>query len=287
MKTRFLFPAALLCLFSVLLSVGGVFALWQYFDDAEPGFEPIASGVEGFNYMVEDIPDDEVTLIERLDDVLNRRYQTEIVKDSWDYLINETIQVRWEPNAPPYVGSMDKNYQTQIDALFGDVLIDTSVSFILKNQDLNWDGYSEITLYSTSDVLDSDSPWPAGAICVYITVFTPVLDEGRNIVGYNMVCESLHGYAPKVRYGENDLTPSFSTDHWRDDIGYYVWNYETNASDAYRVPADALSNDGTKPFRYDYESYGKYYQYSWQATTPYGKTASECLDGRIPYLGWW
>ena len=72
-----------------------------------------------------------------------------LVMDSRDYLINETIQVRWDPYATPYVGSMDKNYSEQIAALFKDVLVDTSVSFILKNQDLNWDGYNEISLYST------------------------------------------------------------------------------------------------------------------------------------------
>ena len=102
-----------------------------------------------------------------------------------------------------------------------------------------------------------------------------------------MVCESLHGYAPKVRYGSNDLTPSFSTDHWRDDIGYMVWNDLTGTSDVYRVPADAMSNDGTKPFRYDYASYSKYYHDIWYATTPYGNTASQCLDGKIPWISWW
>ena len=100
-----------------------------------------------------------------------------------------------------------------------------------------------------------------------------------------MVCESLHGYAPKVRYGSNDLTPSFSTDHWRDDIGYMVWNEATNSSDVYRVPEYAMSNDGTKLFRNDYNSYNQYYQYWWHATTPYGNTAGQCLNGKIPWLG--
>ena len=275
---------AFLCALLLLLSTGGVFAIWRYYEETKAAEEGLPYSVGGFNYLTEDMPDEEVTLIQRLSDILNGQYTSDVVDDPLDYLINETIQVRWDEYAPPYVGSMDANYQTQINTLFGDVLIDTSLSFILKNQDLNWDGYSEIALYSTSDVLDSDSQWPVNAVCVYITVFTPVLDAQKNIIGYDMVCESLHGYAPEVRYGSNDTTPSFSTDHWRDDIGYMVWNDATNSSDTFRVPDDALSNDGTKPFRYDFNSYNRYYQNVWYATTPYGKTASQCLDGKIPWL---
>ena len=25
----------------------------------------------------------------------------------------------------------------------------------------------------------------------------------------------------------------------------------------------------------------------WYATTPYGNTASQCLDGKIPWISWW
>lgn len=284
---RLLSTSFIACILAISLSVGGVFAVWRYYDPTPPAQQEITPGLKGFSYSIEDMPGDEVTLVERLHAILNRQYQTDTVQDSRDYLINETIQVRWSPDAPPYVGSMDSDYATQIDALFGDVLTDTSVSFILKNQDLNWDGFSEIALYSTSDPLDSDSEWPTGAVCVYLTVYTPVVDAQYNIVGYELVCESLHGYAPKVRYGSTDLTPSFSTDHWRDDIGYMVWNDLTGTTDTFRVPSDALSNDGTKPFRYDYNSYSKYYQDIWYATTPYGNTASQCLDGKIPWIGWW
>ena len=287
MFKRFLSSIALLCVLATALSVGGVFAIWSYYDDTEAAYHNMSPELKGFNYVVEDLPTEEVSLIERLHQILNQEYQTDIVQDSRDYLINKTIQVRWDDNAPPYVGSMDKNYATQIDALFGDIMTDTSLSFILKNQDLNWDGYSEISMYSTVDPLDSSSEWPTGAICVYLTVFAPVLDEQRNVVAYEMICEAIHGYAPKVRYGSTDTTPSFSTDHWRDDIGYMVWNDLTGTSDVYSVPADALSNDGTKAFRYDYNSYSKYYQNIWYATTPYGNTAAQCLDGKIPWLGWW
>ena len=274
----------IICALALLLSIGNVFASWCYYDKLEETYCDLRIDVNGFDYQIEDIPQEEEFLIQRLYNILNCKYQTDTIINSRDYLINETIQVRWDPYAPPYVGSRDQNYSEQIDALFGDVLIDTSVYFILKNQDLNWDGYSEISLYSTSDLLDSDSVWPTSAVCVYLTVFTPVIDEQKNIIAYEMVCDSLHGYAPKVRYETKDPTPSFSTDHWRDDIGYMVWNDLTGTSDVYKVPADAMSNDGTKPFRYDYESYSKYYQNVWYATTPYGNTANQCLDGKIPWL---
>ena len=277
---------ALLCCLFLLTSVGGVFAVWYYpKSTVKTQQDELSFVLDGFIYLPEEMPEEEVSLIGRLQDILNQNYQTEKVTDSRDYLINETIQARWSPSAPPYVGSMDKNFTEQINELFGDVIETTSVSFILKNQDLNWDGYNEIALYSTSDLLDSTSEWPGNAVCVYITVFTPLLDAQKNVIAYTLVCESLRGYAPEVRYSATDLTPSFSTDHWRDDIGYMVWNDATNGSDIFRVPEDAMSNNGTKPFRYDYNSYNQYYQSIWYATTPYGKTAAQCLEGKIPQLG--
>ncbi|MBQ5927237.1 MAG: hypothetical protein IIX01_04880 [Clostridia bacterium] len=284
MYRRIMRSATIVYALILLLSISGVFAFWRYYDTPVETSYALRIDINEFNYQTEDVPQEEEALIQRLYNILNCKHETDTGMNSRDYLINETIQVRWDPYAPPYVGSMDQNYAKQIDVLFGDVLTDTPVSFILKNQDLNWDGYSEISLYSTSDLLDSTEEWPKSAVCVYLTVFTPVIDEQKNIIAYEMVCESLRGFAPKVRYGAEDLTPSFSTDHWRDDIGYMVWNDSTNTSDVYRVPADAMSNDGTKPFRYDYASYSQYYQNSLYYTTPYGNTANQCLNGKIPWL---
>ena len=269
------------------LSVGGVCATWKYGYGVEESDQSVSVELKQFIYGTQEMPSEEVTLMQRLADILDNKYTTDIVTNSRDYLINETIQVYWEAGAAPYVGSMDKNFAEQINALFGDVLIDTSVSFILKNQDLNWDGFNEIALYSTSDLLDSTSEWPGNVVCVYITVFTPLINEKKEIIGYNLVCESLHGYCPEVRYGANDLTPSFSTDHWRDDVGY--WHYDDITYQSYecRVPLDAMSVDGTKPYRYDYHSYNQYYQYgeySWGATVPYGNALWQCLDRKIPWL---
>ena len=244
-------------------------------------------GIPDEDYIPDDMPDEEITLLQRLSDILNNKYKTHLVQHSRDYLINETIQVRWSEGAAPYVGSMDKNYAEQIDALFGDVMYDTTLSFLLKNEDLNWDGFNEIALYTTTDPLDSTSEWPEHVVCVYIAVFTPVIDETKAIVGYNMVCEAMRGYAAEVRYGTDDLTPSFSTDHWRDDVGYWYYDEVTYQSYEVRVPEDAMSIDGTKPFRYDFASYNSYYQYGeyyWGATTPYGNRLWQCLEGKIPYL---
>lgn len=240
------------------------------------------------DYFPEEMPDGEISLVQRLSDILNNKYKTAIVTNSRSYLIDETIQVRWSEGAAPYVGSMDKDFAEQIDALFGDVLYDSTLSFLLKNEDLNWDGYNEIALYSTSDPLDSTSEWPSGVVCVYITVFTPVIDEQKNVIGYNMVCESLHGYAAEVRYGQNDLTPSFSTDHWRDNVGYWYYDEQTYQSYELPVPDDAIGIDGVTPFKKHFESYNTSYQYGeyyWGATTPYGNRLWQCLDGKIPWLG--
>ena len=240
-------------------------------------------GIPSEDYFPEGMPDDEVSLIQRLSDVLNNKYKTDVVTHSRRYLLEETIKViSW--NGYPYVGSMDTDYATQLDNLFGDVLLDTTVSFILKSEDLNGDGYHEIALYSTSDTLDCTDEWAGnGVVCVYVTVFTPVLDEEGSVAGYNMVCESLHGYCSEVRYTETQLIPSFSTDTWMNDIGYWAWTEELG-SYVEKVPDDALSNTSDVPFRKDFASYNMYYIYDFWRTAPYGESIRQCLDGKIPYL---
>ena len=275
--------------FLLSICVSGVFATWYYARGMAQDDEKSSSvGLHAFTYHSEEMPDGEISLVQRLSDILNDLYQADGVEVSSDYLLNETIKVQWQEGAAPYVGSMDKDFEKQIRILFGDVLTDSSVSFILKNEDLNWDSYNEIALYSTSDPLTSTSEWPDSVVCVYITVFTPVLDANKQIVGYTKVCESLRGYCSEVRYSATNLTPSFSTDHWRDDIGYWHYDDQTYTSYECKIPDDALSHDGSKPFRYDYASYNKYYQYGagyWSSTVPYGNRLWQCLDGKIPWLG--
>ena len=267
-----------------ILSIGGVFAVWTYATNPPPSIDSNLSLTLGSFSYYEPLPEDEVTLIERLGHILNQEYSTDEVIDSRDYLLNETIVVRWEAGAAPYVGSMDLNYATQIHNLFGDVIDDTSVSFILKNQDLNWDGFSEIALYSTSDPLDCVEEFD-GVVKVHVSVYVPILDENFNLLYYELACDSLTGFCSEVFYSQEDKNPSFSTDEWKNDIGYWDW------PDQRPIPDSAMSNDGTKPYKQDYESYNVYYNYEgapWPARTcPYGKTLLECIWDKIPYYDIW
>lgn len=279
---------AALCLLLCFASVGGVFATWNYARGPASGHYAINVGVNPFDYKPP-MPDKEKSLLERLDDILNQRYSTDIVIDSRDYLLTETIKVAWDDGDmyfSPYVGSMDTDEDLvfHMDALFGDILEASTVSFILKSQDLNWDGYKEIALYSTSDPLDSTDVNPGNPVCVYVSVFTPVLDAQKNIMGYTLVCESLRGFAPEVRYSADDPTPSFSTDHWADNVGYWYWTEEMG-SYIEPVPADALANDGSGvPFREHFASYNSYYQSTWWATFPCGNNLISLIWDKIPWL---
>ena len=284
MKSMMMKYTMFLCSVIFLLSITGAFATWLYADiPPTDSQQTLNLTIDEMIFVPEEMPDEEINVIKRLSNILNNLYVTETITDSRDFLINQTIQVYWGGNiyADPYVGSMDNNFKFQIDELFGDVLTDTSVSFILKNQDLNGDGYNEITMYSTSDPLDCVTEFD-GTVCVYVTVFTPKLDERKSVIGYTLVCESLRGYCSEVYYGANDPTPSFSTDEWKDDIGYYHYFDET----IYRVPEDAVGLDGVTPLRDDYNSYNKAYQYMegmWGNIVPYGKRLWECLLNKIPY----
>ena len=157
----------------------GVYATWEYAKGkAYDNSQDIPISVMEFVYAPEDMPKGEVSLLQRLLDILNKRYTTDIVKDSLDYLLNETIQVYWGGNiyADLYVGSMDANFKAQIYEIFEDVIIENGVSFILKNQDLNGDGYREVALYGTKPLrYDYASynqaheymPWNWGTIIPY------------------------------------------------------------------------------------------------------------------------
>lgn len=212
-----------------LLSVAGVAAAWSYADGAVDEKQVnLGVIVNGFVYTPPEMPDVEVTAVQRLSDILNRKYTTDTIDDSLDYLINETIQVYWnnDPTQDPFVGSMDNAYKDEIQALFGDVLEkqqDKNVAFILKNQDLNGDGYKEIAMYSTSDKLDNTSSSYKGVVRVFVTVFTPIVDSSGNIMGYKQVCESLRGYCSEIYYSPSNRVPSFSTDTWKNSVGYNVW----------------------------------------------------------------
>ena len=289
MKKRLVLFSAFLSIVMFFASIGGTFATWFLAEEKPtPDGKDLMFDLTEFIYVPEEMPKEEVSVVQRLSDILNKKYTTEKINDSLDYLLNETIQVFWGGNiyADPYVGSMDVNFEEQIDELFRDVLFETNVSFILKNQDLNGDGYREITMYSTSDPLDCAVEFD-GVVCVYVTVFTPRVDERKNVIGYTLVCESLRGYCYEVYYGQGDTTPSFSTDEWKDDIGY--WHYFNGWAE--RVPEGEMNADGTLPYRLDYYSYNKSYKYvydgydNWGATLPYGNRLGQCLYNKIPWIG--
>lgn len=257
---------ALGCVVTVA-SVAGVAASWRYAEsDLQNAATQSGVNVNTFIYTPEEMPDEEVSVVQRLSDILNKRYTTDTVENSLEYLLEETIQVYWnnDKTQDPFVGSMDKTYADEIAELFGDVLEDSSVSFILKNQDLNGDGYKEVALYSTSDTLDNTSTSYDGVVCVYVTVFTPIVDSSGNVTGYALVCESLRGYCYEIYYSWQDRVPSFSTDTWLDSVGYTSWY--TN----HELPEDA---------QLDYDSYNK--TYNGYTTKPMGDSLSTLLADKL------
>lgn len=269
------FSKAILALGAIisLASITGVSATWLYAEkDADKSYSEISVGVSQFVYTPEEMPDEEVTAVQRLSDVLNGKYKTDTVSDSLKYLLEETIQVYWnnDPNADPFVGSMDETYKQQINALFEDVLFESHVKFILKNQDLNGDGHNEIAMYSTSDELDNRESEYVGTVCVYVTVFTPILDIYGNVTGYRQVCESVRGYCQEIYYSPSNQVPSFSTDTWYDSVGY------TRNNRTYELPEEA---------KMDYNSYNLEYKPSgsWRAyeTKPMGNTLSQVLADQL------
>ena len=115
------FLAFIMCLVLVF-SVGGVYATWSYSILPPQSTQiDLSLGLNNFDYQP-DMPEGEVSIIERMEKILNQEYTTDIVIDSRDYLINETIRVEWDPGAAPYVGSMDPDFAFQINELFGDII---------------------------------------------------------------------------------------------------------------------------------------------------------------------
>ena len=271
------FTCIILSIVTLIFSTSKVFATWYYAHDPSNGTHAdTAIDTGNFVYMPDDMPDGEVSVVQRLLDILNNKYTTDKVTNSRDYLINETIQVFWggDLTADPYVGSMDITYAEQIGELFKDVIIESHVSFLLKNEDLNGDGYNEIAMYSTSDPLDCKWDYD-GTVCVFVSVFSPILDETGEISGYTLVCESLRGFCSQVFYDYESWLPSFTTESWANGVGFY---YHTGV-----VPIEYPDDhDYTK---YNRTYYPPYDQWWSNGTLPFGLTLSQCLEGKIPDLG--
>ena len=275
--TKFrIIPCILMVVLIVLFQTTGVFADWFYAQNPSDNIQTgLDIGMNEFVYMPDDMPVGEVSLLQRLLDILNNRYTTDKISNSRDYLINETIQVYWggDLTADPYVGSMDLTFAEQIGELFRDVIIENGVSFLLKNEDLNGDNYNEIALYSTSDPLDCKWDYD-GTVCVFVSVLSPVLDENREIAGYTLVCESLRGFCSQVFYDYESWLPSFTTESWANGVGFY---YHTGVV-SIQYPDDHDYN------KYNRIYYPPYDQWWSNGTLPFGLTLSQCLEGKIPNL---
>ena len=241
---------AFFCAFVCLFSIGGVYATWQYsFNtclDSETG---ISINMTEFDFTP-DMPKEEVSFLQRIYDLLNNSYSNDFIHEgqSMDYLLS-TIDKDWtaghSPSLGSFVGSMDPTTESKnrIDILFGDIVDLEHVSFIIKAEDLVGSVDDEIAIYSTVDPLNwNPGYWTPMVVGVYLSVFVPIIDENGQTIGYEQLCDSIHGYCMEVAYMENDPTPSFSTDHWRDEL--YYWH------EAYAVPQPIVGED-----RYKYECY--------------------------------
>ena len=234
----------------MVISIGGVYATWKYSYDSHirPEEKDLSIPLHEFNYAPA-LPEEEVTFLERVFNLLNNNYSISVIPEghSMDYLLS-TLDKDWTAGHMPalgsFVGSMDKMSESQerINAMFGDVVDLEHVSFIIKSEDLVGGIDDEIAIYSTTDPLRwNSSYWTPMVVGVYLSVFVPIVENGVTI-GYEQLCDSIHGYCMEVPYMENDPTPSFSTDHWRDEL--YYWH------EAYAVPQPIVGED-----RYKYECY--------------------------------
>ena len=217
-------------------SIGGVFAVWEYAEEpAQKSDKEVFIQLNEFDYTPP-MPEKEVTLLERIYALLNNLYENDIIAmdKGREYLLT-TLDKDWDTGLNPalgsFAGSMDPTLESKerMDAMFGDIIDfedPDHVSFILKSENLVGSIDNEIALYSTSDPLTwTAGNWMNTVVGVYLSVFIPVLDEQGNTIGYELLCESIHGYCLEVQYMENDYTPSFSTDHWRDELFYWHENY--------------------------------------------------------------
>ena len=217
-------------------SVGGVFAVWKYAEEpAQKSDKEVFIQLNEFDYTPP-MPEKEVTLLERIYALLNNLYENDIIAmdKGREYLLT-TLDKDWDTGLNPalgsFAGSMDPTLESKerMDAMFGDIIDfedPDHVSFILKSENLVGSIDNEIALYSTSDPLTwTAGNWMNTVVGVYLSVYIPVLDEQGNLLGYELLCESIHGYCLEVQYMEGDYTPSFSTDHWRDELFYWHENY--------------------------------------------------------------
>ena len=282
---------ALLCAILALLSIGGVFATWRYAGEIEDVGAAIPLQVREFAYDQE-LPSGEAALLEKLYDILNNKYSNDIIPEgeSTEYLLS-TMDKDWTAGHNPalgsFVGSMDPTEESRarINAMFGDIINLDEVSFILKAEDLVGSVEDEIALYSTSDKLKwSPDYWTPMVVGVYLTVFAPVIDDQGATVGYELLCGPIHGYCMEVAYMEGDNTPSFSTDHWRDELFYWHESHATplpiTGEDRYKYECYHPA-DGNYPYPGRTKSWFGWINVQssqWEVGEFTGKKARQCVE---------
>ena len=271
MRKSLLRYTGLFCAVITLSSVGGAWATWLFADATPQSVSTdLPIRINQFTYAPE-MPEDEVTFLERMYDLLNNQYSNDIIPEgqSMDYILS-TLDKDWSVGHNPaqgsFVGSMDPTAESMasIDAMFGDVIDfgdNQHVSFIIKSEDLVGSVDNEIAIYSTSDPLTwNPNNWNMTVVGVYLSVFVPVLDDNGKTIGYEQLCDSIHGYCVEVQYMDGNNTPSFSTDHWRDELFYWHENFAD--------PQPIIGDD-----RYKYECYHPAdgnYAYPGRTQTWYG-----------------
>ena len=292
---------AYFCVIATIMSVASVWSSWKYAANTpssknadlqirlmEPTYDPPP------------MPDGEVTLLERIYALLNNLYTNDMIEEinakngytSPRECLLSTLDKDWEDGQSThygtFVGSMDPaDYsQERLFAMFGDVIEfddPSGVSFILKSENLIGDWVSELALYSTSDQIHYHSTWYNAVVGVYLSVFTPVYDDQWTIIGYELICESIHGYCIETEYTQGSGIASFSTDHWRDEVFYWHHQYATAQpiTGADRYNYDCYHNDnGTYPYEGRptiWDGYIIIPSNQWETSSNVGKRAADKL----------
>ena len=254
----------LMCAILFLLSVSGVYAVWRYFESPQDADQDLSISMNKFVYDDHEMPEDEVSLLTRICDLLNNEYTNDIIEASgetpMEYLLN-TLDSDWDADgvaAGSFVGSMDPydgiGKGGRLDVMFGDIIKPDDpnhASFILKKENLIGDpddGHFELSLYSTSDYLhDYYGDWHNAVVGVYLSVFTKTIDADGN-ERYELFCDSIHGYCMETSYTDGSWIGSFSTNHWRDELFYWHW---TTLEYPYLSELRAITGED----RYDYNCY--------------------------------
>ena len=95
MSKRFMLSLSLFLSLIFLTTIGGVFATWSYSDLPIIGENTtIPLLLNGFDYTP-DLPEGEVSFLERLSDILNNQYSNDIIPDgqSMSYLLSWMINL--------------------------------------------------------------------------------------------------------------------------------------------------------------------------------------------------